>query len=952
MNRLFFFCVVSFGLLAENARADRWPALKPAAITALAKSQGEEWQRNARENDVLPGAGPHGREHVRALANSTAPSSVALREALMSEARLALARAIPAYRTPEEESASTGHTLFDTRQELWMRRVGDELVLFSLAAAIAPDDAALRQRIHDLALAVCRYPHWGAREPNQDLAAGHIARGLAIAWSWNHGLWDEAEAGVIRETVRVRVNTLAAVMSGGIFWAGAYQENHNHVSAAAVGICGAAFIADLPDDAARWLATAQLNFEQVALHANADGSSPEGVAYWSYGASYIFQYLEGVRGIVDVDSLYAGDWLRNMSRYRLHAATSGLNGTVPWGDSVARDFYGPHHMLNLLAAHYGDPQAQYLAAHLPFDPQYGADVTGWNWLWHDPAVAMSAPESLDAHLTDIDMIDSRSGWGAGDYLIAIKSGFTNRNHSHLDAGALAFAFGGEWLLPAPGYGKGSGDKAFWDAAGGRWNYFSNSTESHSTLLVNGKNQRFDSRARGTTRGFASTPDVMWTEIDLGNAYAGTKSIWRRVLHRRGDYALVFDDVELTEAGRTEWLLQLPPSARVDGTVARVEGVSGSLVVQMIEPSSPYVPRKPLSPKVDVPAERLKTVAVSQDGARASFRVQLSPVFGGAITPAPVVEKSEGDHYTVTGQGWSDAIAFDASSPVSWVADEKDVSTTARLVLARHKDGALADVFLADAVRLELPILKVDFAQPTTVSAVKITDDLWVLDGFNGIPLDKNLSPSWKLYVPAGDNWSSVSKSTPAGRLLVARGSATMGDYLRWQAERTTLRDQPKLPVLTRAPLPVAPPESRITVEAEAFSGQASGLVQVVTKPGNSGKSLRGFGNETPFHALSWKVNVPVAGTYRLRLRYCTAVNGGRVSLLIDGAAPSEGALGMPLPATGGWSVDADNWKDLVLASADGHAVQLSLSAGEHELRLTRPTAALNLDTLELIGGTE
>jgi hypothetical protein len=129
-------------------------------------------------------------------------------------------------------------------------------------------------------------------------------------------------------------------------------------------------------------------------------------------------------------------------------------------------------------------------------------------------------------------------------------------------------------------------------------------------------------------------------------------------------------------------------------------------------------------------------------------------------------------------------------------------------------------------------------------------------------------------------------------------------------------------------------------------------VQVVTKPGNSGKSLRGFGNETPFHALSWKVNVPVAGTYRLRLRYCTAVNGGRVSLLIDGAAPSEGALGMPLPATGGWSVDADNWKDLVLASADGHAVQLSLSAGEHELRLTRPTAALNLDTLELIGGTE
>jgi len=328
------------------------------------------------------------------------------------------------------------------------------------------------------------------------------------------------------------------------------------------------------------------------------------------------------------------------------------------------------------------------------------------------------------------------------------------------------------------------------------------------------------------------------------------------------------------------------------------------------------------------------------------------VFGGAITPEPVVKKSEGDHYTVTGPGWSDVIEFDASTPVSWVADEKDVSATARLVLARHKSGTLADVFVADAVRLELPILKVGFSQPTTVSAVKITDDLWVLDGFTDIPSDKSISPSWKLYVPAGDSWTPVSESTDAGRLLLARGRATMADYLRWQTERTTLRDQPKLPVLTRAPLPVAPPASRIAVEAEAFSGQASGQVQVVTKPGNSEKSLRGFGNETPFHALSWKVMVPVAGTYRLRLRYCTAANGGRVSLLIDGSAPSEGALGMPLPATGGWSVDADNWKDVVLASTDGHPVQLSLTAGEHELRLTRPTAALNLDSLELIGGTE
>lgn len=749
--------------------ADRWAPIDPNDVLMLAEARGGQWLRNARERCVLPGAGPDGEARVRAQAARTEPSAMALRDELLKQARMALERQVEPYRTPEQVTEATGQTLFDTRQELWMRRVGDELVLFSVAAMACPHDKALCARIRDHALAVCRYPQWGVREPNQDLAAGHMARGLAIAWSWHRGLWDEAEAAFIRDTLRTRVNTLCDAICGGVFWAGAYQENHNHVGAAAVGICGAAFIGDLPEDAARWLAAAQLNFEAVARHANADGSSPEGVPYWSYGASYILQYIEGVRGVVDVAPFYEGDWLRNMAAYRLHASTSGLGATLPWGDAPVRDYYGPHHLLNRLAAEYRDPCAQYLAAHLDFPPQHGADVFAWNWLWHDPSVPSRPPESLDAHMPVVDAVDTRSGWGAGDYLLAIKSGYTNRNHSHLDAGAIAFAFGGEWLLPSPGYGKGSGDQAFWDATDGRWRYFSNATESHTTLLVNGKNQRHDVHARGRVVRFSSTPRVLWTEVDLGEAYVGTTMIKRGVLHRRGDYVFVFDDAELSAPGSVEWLLQVRPDAEMSEREARVDGLAGALTVRLLSPEAALYPRKPDSLKVDVPPERLKTFAARLDGDRASFRSVLLPVFGGEARPIPKFTRLDGDRYRIDGDGWRDELAYSAQN-TRWSSEAGDMSASGRLVLARYTTSTVSDLFVVDATSFVLPMAVAKPAVPATMMASRVNDGLWVLTGVAREACELSLTSPWRCIV-ADD-----------GNLLLATTSEPCPDYARWQRQ--------------------------------------------------------------------------------------------------------------------------------------------------------------------------
>lgn len=923
-----------------GAREGRWAPINSAEVIALADAKGDEWRERYVSRHVLPGAGPDGRARVAALALSTDPVSTSLRETLLKESAAVLNRPIPAYRTPEEMSAAGGQSLFDTRQELWMRKIGDQLVLLSAAAEIRLDDEALRTRLRELALAVCRYPQWGAREPNQDLAAGHVARGLAIAWSWHRELWDGDDAKLIIETVRTRVDTLCGVATSGRHWAGAYQENHNQVNMAAVGLCGVAFLFDLPDHAAKWLAAAQLNFEAVARYSNADGSSPEGVPYWSYGASYILQYIEGVRGVIETDDFYAGDWLRNMADYRLRAATSGFDATLPWGDAPARDYYGPHHMLHRLAAQYRDSNAQYLARQLPFPPQYAHDVTVWNWLWYDPSVPSAPPAGLDGHLPLLDAVDTRSGWGPGDYMLSIKSGYTNRNHSHLDAGALAFAFGGEWLLPAPGYGKGSGQRSFWDAAGGgRWTYFSNATESHTTLLVNGRNQRWDPKARGTVTHFVSVPRAMWTELDLQEAYEGTTSIWRRVLHRRDDYMLVFDDVRLASPGRTEWLLQVKPDAEIDGREARVDGALGSLTVRVLTPDSPLEPRSPDSPNVDVPTGRLKTFSVEERGDEASFRSVLLPMFGGDARTLPEVTALGTDHYKIAGEGWSDE-ALLSRDAVEWRSPSGDLSATARLILARHDGDEPMDLLAVDASKAVLPMATLELPAASTLSATKINDGLWMLTGLSNTDRDITLKSPWRL-VSAGD-----------GNLLLTTLDEPQSDYERWQRALVAVRSQPGIKVRPLPALPPAPQSARIAVEAESFARQISGKADVVDKPGNRGRSLRGFGNDSSFHTVVWKVNVPVAGAYRLRLRYCTPLEGTRVALLVDGAAPSEEALGVSLPRTGGWSVDSDDWREHVLAADDGAVIRLNLTAGEHRLSLSRPSSAINLDCLELLGEAE
>jgi hypothetical protein len=671
------------------------------------------------------------------------------------------AEPVPIYQSPEQFVAAGKATVFTANGELWQRPVGDQMVLLSFALAMRPESRVFREALRATVLTACSYPTWGINpgkgqtQTNVDLAAAHIGRGIAIAYDWHPGIWSEQEKKLIRDTVQQRFAAMLNAAYGSMYWSGNYSANHNHVDVAALGICGLVFLDEIPE-AGEWLAHALNNFERVALEFSPDGSSFEGVPYWSYGASFLLQFIEGARPVTAAAKLYEAPFLRATARYRVSSSTPGFGGTLPWGDAPRRDYYGPHHILYRLAAQYRDGSAQFVAANLPFLPQgpgrysgpsvnHSLDILAWTALWYDSTLEPAPPRELDYHLPVGDLVTTRSGWGDGDYLLAIKSGFNNRNHCHLDAGALAFSFGDQWLITTPGYGTGSANQDFWQSDGPRWNYSANRTESHATLLVDGVNQSFDSAtARGRVTRFVSTPEWCWTEVDLTTAYTNMTRVRRQVLHRRGEYVLVLDQANDHQPHRIEWLAQVPPSAIAAGPALDVAGETGSLQIKMLSPSGDFQVRQPNAPHLDVPPEQLRTWSVAVEGKDVEFAALLIPRRAGAPTQAiraDVVPEAGHRQVVLRGGEWTDTILV---GDVVKNLSVQDYSAQASTLILRRGAKGKESMLAFQAQRLQTPEFVISTESPTTLGLQRINADVWLGNSVSNHPVILSKSDGWKL----------------------------------------------------------------------------------------------------------------------------------------------------------------------------------------------------------------
>jgi hypothetical protein len=149
-------------------------------------------------------------------------------------------------------------------------------------------------------------------------------------------------------------------------------------------------------------------------------------------------------------------------------------------------------------------------------------------------------------------------------------------------------------------------------------------------------------------------------------------------------------------------------------------------------------------------------------------------------------------------------------------------------------------------------------------------------------------------------------------------------------------------------LTAIPPERLVILQAEDFAAQGEGEAEVVSdRHAVWGTAI------TKWHAhvghwLQWKVTVPKDARYRVIFRYATLSENSRRRLELDGAVPDPAAAAVAFPRTGGFGSSPLDWKYLTLQDAAGKDVELSLSAGEHTLRLTNLGDGLALDFIALV----
>lgn len=935
-------------VLNSGAEGDGPPVTREEAIEALTK-QRPTWEASiARPRPRLYFEAGDAARLVASIEKND-PRRPYL-DALLRRANQLATQPPREYETPE--SLVKGHTtLAYARQELWLRDIGDDMVVLAFAALV-DHSPQISAKLREMILTACRYPTWGKVGPNIDLSCAHVARGIAIAWDWHPNLWSPEDKALIKSTIRDRVHMLALGNYGRVPWGGSYNENHHHVCINALGLCGLSFYNDI-DEAPEWLAATMVGLEKTTRYAYADGSSPEGVPYWTYGMSFLLQLLEGLRPRMDVALFYDAPAFRNAISYRGQSSTPGFDGVLPWGDATGRDFDGPQHLLHRLSTQYNDPAGAWIAKQLPFSVQGSAVNQLWMLLWYRSLAADRPPTLLDHHQTVSDVATMRSGWSDSDYVLTIKSGFTNRNHSHLDAGAIAFAYGSEWLLTAPGYGEGRYDAEFWKIEGPRWNYFSNSTESHGTLVIDGANQRHDTEARGTITRFHSSPSWTWADIDLRQAYAGITSVNRSIIHHRGDYFLILDSVEAPRTVKAEWLLQAGGKVTENASGLMIAGENGTLLMKMIEPASRFSPRVPTRPKVDVPINRIQTFSTSSEGPKITFAAIGEMSSTGTPSALQVTAKKfeRGASYEIHGPGWKDEILH-ANTPQ--IINLGKGSAHALTTAVRWRGDDTESMMATGLTQINWTGIELKPKKTTALTIERAGESGWVLclpHSFEGnVTLPGGMKAERLSAEGATSPIDLKSGSIPAGHFVLYNNAAGREAALKKLLPRSVKAQDANFPIEAPPQQPGLSSTIQIVIEAEQTAKQGRGQCEAVTKPGASGdKALRGFGNTSNRQWLRWKFKAAQAGRYHLQVRYCTAAATATATVLLDGRAVSPAATDVAFPSTGGWSVSQSEWRDMIVSGADGKPVLFDLSEGEHELTLINPSAALNLDNFKWIG---
>lgn len=320
---------------------------------------------------------------------------------------------------------------------------------------------------------------------DNDIGAAEVLIGVSVAYVWLRSVLPPDMLLKIKASIAWHAKILdSSLREKKIWWSKKYSllQGHNYVNVSAIAVAGAALIDDTKE-AQTWVADARKNFLNVLALLPDDGSSHEGVAYWSYGLEHIIEFIYAVRGIIDIRPFVDNGYLKNAWYYRLHMSSPGFEKVANYSDSPDKDYAGPGFLLDAVATIYRNPYAQWLA----FKLRKARVNEGLSWqdiAWFDPSIKPEDPlrnVPKNAYFKNLGLYSDRTSWTKdGEWLVykagapwgmrAQKAGLYPGSHIHPDAGSFMLWNKGQWVIQDDGY------------------VYEKRTRNHNLLIFNGHGQ--------------------------------------------------------------------------------------------------------------------------------------------------------------------------------------------------------------------------------------------------------------------------------------------------------------------------------------------------------------------------------------------------------------------------------------------------------------------------------
>ncbi|KAG7274258.1 LOW QUALITY PROTEIN: hypothetical protein CRUP_013243 [Coryphaenoides rupestris] len=441
---------------------------------------------------------------------------------------------------------------------------------------LAKDSAASRFLLNFMDR-MAAYPDWKVTSaPNDEVPAAHSLTGFATAYDFMYSNLDKRRRETYLQKIRLETEELYE-LSKHRGWGKQYLQNHQTTNILAI-LTGAVVVGTQRDPVSMIWKQACVNYMEKTLfllNHVVDGSLDEGVAYGSYTAKSITQYVFLARRHFDIDNTH-NHWLRTHFWFYYATLLPGFQRTVGIADSNYNWFYGPESQLVFLDAFVmrngtGNWLAQQIRKHRPKDGPMGqSSAQRWatlhtEYIWYDGGLApqpphgTATPACTSSPTGGNTFVSFKSGklGGRAVYDLVHEKPYSwldgwnsfNPGHEHPDQNSFTFAPNGQVFVSEALYGP-------------KYSYLNNvlvfapSPSSQCNGPWEGQLGECGKWLRWTEKGVgdgagevvaaSSHGDAMFVSGEAAGAYSsamGLRSVYRALVLLNSQTLLVVDHVE-------------------------------------------------------------------------------------------------------------------------------------------------------------------------------------------------------------------------------------------------------------------------------------------------------------------------------------------------------------------------------------------------------------------------